>query len=223
MIGAAAMTILLREGLSFCHLGDRIVFLDLPADRYFCLTPPAQAAFSRACTGAALSRADSDVLRDAGIADHSPRGLPLAQCPRPAPRRSGYDQRPARGAPLAIARLLFDLACARISLRCLGLAETLATVARSKPQIPCEVADEGDVARIARAYRTCARLVGSHEQCLPHAIAVARSLHAAGAAADLVIGVAMPPFRAHAWVQWHDLLVNERLEIAAHYTPIRIV
>lgn len=66
-------------------------------------------------------------------------------------------------------------------------------------------------------------MFGSHDLCLPYAIAAARSLHAAGIPADVVIAVGMPPFRAHAWVQWREVLVSERLEIAAHYTPIAVL
>jgi hypothetical protein len=41
--------------------------------------------------------------------------------------------------------------------------------------------------------------------------------------ADLVIGVKLAPFRAHAWVQWRDLLVNEQADVTRLFTPILVV
>ena len=35
----------LRNGISFCRVGDRIIFLDIVTDRYFCLSPEAEHSF----------------------------------------------------------------------------------------------------------------------------------------------------------------------------------
>ncbi|EIZ78129.1 hypothetical protein WSK_3267 [Novosphingobium sp. Rr 2-17] len=217
------MTILLREGLSFCRLGNRTVFLDLPSDRYFGLSPATEAIFARACVNPVTSAADRDVLTKAGILGQTEASLPLRECRHPAATRSGFDQAPLGANPLTVARLLANLFAAKRSLHRRGLAATLADLAGLKPLAAKDDAREADIVAIAHAQRICARVIGSHDQCLVYAVAVARILFAAGAAADLVIGVAMPPFRAHAWVQWRDVLVNERVDIAAHYTPIKVV
>ena len=41
----------LRNGISFCRVGDRIIFLDIVADRYFCLSPDAEHSFRALAEG----------------------------------------------------------------------------------------------------------------------------------------------------------------------------
>ncbi len=218
----------LREGLSFCTLGDHIVFLDLPADRYFALSHKAEDIFRRALAGHPISRSERDVLVKAQIIVPDDAPLSLAPCTAEPAHHSAFDQTPCPSRPRDVAALTWHLLCARASLRLRGLPATAATLARCKAAATRDGEAGPDtapqaLAAIARAQETCARMFGSHDLCLPYAIAAAHRLHAAGIPADVVIAVGMPPFRAHAWVQWRDVLVNERLEIAAHYTPIAVL
>jgi len=217
------MTMSLREGLSFCRLGDRIVFLDLPADRYFCLAPATETIFADACAGSPMNSAQCKALADAGLIDQTQNGRSLRECRGPLTVSSAFESRTIRRAPFTVARLFANFARTQWSLRSRGLAATLSALARRKPQAESDVSARAVVDRIAQAQRTCARTFGSHDRCLAYAIAVTRSLYVAGVDADIVIGVAMPPFRAHAWVQWRGVLVNERVEVAAHYTPILVL
>ncbi len=218
----------LRGGLSFCSLGDRTVFLDLPADRYFALSHEAEDVFRRALAGHPISRRERDILVKARIIVPGDAPLSLAPCTAETPQHSAFEQTPCplRGREVTV--LAWHLLRARASLRLRGLPATAATLARCKAAATRE-GDAGSqttwhaLAGVARAHETCARMFGSHNLCLPYAIAAAHTLHAAGIAADVVIAVGMPPFRAHAWVQWRDVLVNERLEIAAQYTPIAVL
>jgi len=218
----------LRGGLSFCSLGDRIVFLDLPADRYFGLSHEAEDIFRRALAGHPISRTERDILVKARIIVPGDAPLSLAPCTAETPHHSVFDQTPLPSRRRDVAVLAWHLLRARASLRLRGLPATAAALVRRKTAATRD-GDAGSettrraLAAVARAHETCARMFGSHDLCLPYAIAAAHSLHAAGISADVVIAVGMPPFRAHAWVQWRDVLVNERLEIAAHYTPIAVL
>ncbi|MGO4169924.1 lasso peptide biosynthesis B2 protein [Novosphingobium sp. YAF33] len=218
----------LRRGLSFCILGDRIVFLDLPADRYFGLSRKAEDVFRRALAGHPISRTERDILVRARIIDPGDAPLSLAPCTAETPHRSAFDQMSCPSRRRDVAALAWRLLRARASLRLRGLPATAAPLARCKAAATRDgetgpVTTRHALAAVASAQEACARMFGSHDLCLPYAIAAARSLHAAGIPADIVIAVGMPPFRAHAWVQWRDVLVNERLEIAAHYTPIAVL
>ncbi|WP_395331849.1 lasso peptide biosynthesis B2 protein [Novosphingobium sp. BL-8H] len=217
----ADMTTSLRDGLTFCRLDSRPVFLDIPADRYFCLSHEVEEVFSRACAGQPIAQFERAMLARSGIIRRAAGPLVFRECARVPVTRSALDETSVPGSRLAVARLCARFLHARSMLQRRGLASTLASMRRAKPA--SDHADPGEVAAVADAYRRCAAIIGSHDRCLPYAIAVARSLYAAGAAVDFVIGIGMPPFRAHAWVQWRDVLVNERIETAAHYTPIAVL
>ncbi|WP_313434742.1 lasso peptide biosynthesis B2 protein [Novosphingobium sp.] len=218
----------LRRGLSFCTLGDRIVFLDLPADRYFGLSQQAEDVFRRALAGHPISRTERDILVKARIIVPGNAPLSLAPCVAEIPHHSVFDQTPCPSRRRDVAVLAWHLLRARASLRLRGLPATAATLVRRKYAATQDGDGDAETTRhtlavVARAQEACARMFGSHDLCLPYAIAAAHRLHAAGIPADVVIAVGMPPFRAHAWVQWRNVLVNERLEIAAHYTPIAVL
>ncbi|RZM28193.1 MAG: lasso peptide biosynthesis B2 protein, partial [Sphingomonas sp.] len=66
------------------------------------------------------------------------------------------------------------------------------------------------------------RLWSSRDRCLPRSLALAHALRASGSAARLVLGVALNPFTAHAWVQDGDRVVNDTLDHAALFTPILV-
>jgi hypothetical protein len=48
-------------------------------------------------------------------------------------------------------------------------------------------------------------------------------LRAHGVSAALVIGVRSDPFSAHAWVQHHDVVLNDCLEQTNNYSPILVL
>lgn len=222
------MTTSLRAGLSFCTLGGHIVFLDLPADRYFALSQALEITFKKAVAGISLSETERSSLVKAQLI--APGSAPLSLRPSEAirPNSSVFEaSRPDFHWP-DVGSLAFRIFRARLNLRFKGLPATVAHLMRHKPHSEGNEAQAsssipGALFQAAAAQHACARLFGSHDLCLPYAIAVARHLHARGVPADLVIAVGMPPFRAHAWVQWRDVLINERLEIAAHYTPIAVL
>lgn len=118
------------------------------------------------------------------------------------------------------------LVAASFDLRWRGLAASIARLRDRKVTIAQEEDVEGmsdRAAQIAHAFRTCSRLVSVADRCLPQSLAVAHRLAGAGARAELVLGVKLRPFKAHAWVQWRDALVNERLEVARLFTPILVI
>jgi hypothetical protein len=221
------MTSSLRDGLSFCLLGDRIVFLDLPQDRYFGLAPGVEEVFKRAIAGDPLTARERALLGAARVIKAGDTPLSLHACQAATPRRSIFEHRCGRSRSREIAAFAWQLLRARLNLRFRGLPRTMEGVVRRKQDAAAAAVNhtgaEQVLARAAEAQHKCARIFGSHDLCLPYAIALADLLFAQGVPAEIVIAVGMPPFRAHAWVQSGDILVNERLDIAADYTPIAVL
>jgi hypothetical protein len=59
--GRSIMGFTLRNGISFCRVGDRIIFLDIEADRYFCLSRSAEHSFRALADGATPPPDDAHV------------------------------------------------------------------------------------------------------------------------------------------------------------------
>jgi len=220
------MTYILRAGLSFCAIDSRLLFLDLPRDRYFCLSPAAEAAFCRLWRGDAPEEADRERLRHlarTGLLIEDDRATAIAPCAPPTMAATSLlDTSPhtAGAAGRALALLAFSLA--RLELRTTSIERALARFAGRKLSSGAD-AEPGRVAGIAAAFEANKAIVGTHDLCLPRSLGIAHRLLSVGARPDLVLGVKLGPFLAHAWVQCGDSLVNERLEVARMFTPILVL
>ena len=215
----------LREGLSFRRVEDRLLFLDLPADRYFCLSREAERAIARLCdepAGDASDEAGLERLASAGMLVESGEDRPPTPCPTPpAATHSLVGVGPAPGAT-DIAAALRHLALARIELPVSDLARTLARVKR-RTRRGAARPDAERIGRVAAAFEACNALVSAHDRCLPRSLAITHRLIGVGARPQLVLGVKLGPFQAHAWVQCGDALINERVEVARLFTPILVL
>ncbi len=60
----------------------------------------------------------------------------------------------------------------------------------------------------------------AHQNCLQDSLSLVRLLTSEGIAASLVLGVATRPFRAHAWVQCGEIVVNDAHEHVRRFQPI---
>lgn len=218
------MPIGLRSGITFCQVSDRLVFLDVAADRYFVLEPKAEAGFRRLMDGTCNGAPELAPLLRRGILVDSADICPPRQCePPPPPRMSVLDAHlpdvPVRTV-LAAASGLIRI---RLQLCIGGLGSMLRSFAESKARSGDWTPSVGVVERVAAAFEYSARLTRSHDQCLARSVAVATKLAASGVAADLVIGVHVRPFGAHCWIQVADRLVNDRYDAVRAYTPILVL
>jgi len=220
------MSYALRDGLSFCAVEDRLLFLDRPADRYFCLAHAAERAVARLYHGQDLDPSDrarlaglarTGLLIDRDGADH------IAPCPAPPLAAcSLLDSAPSRSRAGELAVALLHLSLARLELQLFGFGRTIARAERRKHRLRVRAGHER-VATVAAAFQGAAGLISEHDRCLPRSVALAHRLMRIGAAPDLVIAVKLGPFKAHAWVQCGDALINERVEIARLFTPILVL
>ena len=89
------MGFLLRTGVTFCDVSDRILFLDIVADRYFCLSDRAEHAFrtviERGNPDAADRQVLDDMLQSGILAETVNDDVPRAFRPRCTPTASLFD------------------------------------------------------------------------------------------------------------------------------------
>jgi len=215
----------LKHGVSFCRVDGRTLFLDLRADRYFCLSPMGERAFSRLADGAAVDNDDHDALenlvRDGPLARAATQHAITACNPPDLPARSRLDETEAIG-NLALLGPAVSLMAAPLRLRIQGMAGAVAWLARRKASSSGRATPQA-TGHVAAAFARLRLVATERNNCLTRSIAVADRLLAIGARPDLVIAVKLRPFYAHAWVQCDGWLINDRHEFVRAYTPILVV
>lgn len=202
------------------------MFLDITADRYFCLSAAAEESFARLLDGTSLAAEDGAVL-DA-LARHGPltkgTGKPLMPCSATRPARVHppdiWTIRPTSAQLMLAAG---SLALAPLRLRAFGLAGVICRLQMQKRRVTVSHYAESRMAGVAAAFARLRYIVTAHDRCLTRSIALASRLSAEGVTAELVIGVQLRPFTAHAWVQSQDRLLNDRIDVVRDFTPILVV
>jgi len=220
------MPLALAPGISFCECDQRRIFLDLARDRYFCLGEPADQAFGALLRGAAPSDEQVrrlDTLVASGILAHSPFGDLPRPCRARAPGTSLLDaeQQPPANAWQSLAAAA-AVARARFALRRLGLARMAAGARRLKEDRPRgeRRPPPEQLAAIAAAFRSASQITGARDLCLPRSFAILRHCLAHEIGAEMVIGVKLRPFQAHAWVVCDGALISDPLATITPFTPI---
>lgn len=214
------MDVRLRDGLSYCLVGDRPVFLDLPADRYFCLGTELETAFRSWALGEDPTPAARATLIGHRLLEPGESAEPRAS---PAAPASSLLDLPAGKARLPMfAAALCHLAAAAARLRVRGLEGTIGGLHRRKARSRSG-ADMARAIRIAHMHERAALLTTSYDKCLWRSLALAGHLTAAGLGCELVLGVRLRPFHAHCWVRIADAVVNDRVETVRTFTPILVV
>lgn len=215
----------LREGIWYCRIGERAIFLDVIADRYFCLASKTERSFlewlSKGCSALAIDEHISGLIRR-GLLVETPAAAGPQACEAPPPCASSLLDRTL--APAGFRRVggaLSRLCLAALALKTIGLARSLRRIASAKAQLRvCKDAGEQHLEDIAARYVEAAHLISLLDNCLVHSLAVASHMIARGLRPDLVIGVQLGPFSAHCWVQHRGVLVNDRFDMVRTFTPI---
>ncbi len=192
-----------------CIVGDTVVVLDQSTSRYLCLIRNDTPVVHRH----AMSR-HSIVL---GWDDGVPLSLETASAHRTL-RATRADSRSTDHADmLSLMRLRWLEARYGVALR-RGLSAGISIL----PPLANAITDAHAVRKLTGSSWLARRLWSSRDRCLPRSLALTHALRASGSAARLVLGVALNPFTAHAWVQDGDRVVNDTLDHAALFTPILV-
>ena len=219
------MHLALRSGISFCCVDGRLLFLDVIADRYFCLSPPAEKCFLGLVEtgGRVAEREDAlDTLVSRGMLVEAAQPDPLKPCMLPPlPEESVLDQPLPRGSMRQAAGALGRLAVVQLRLKILGLARALSAISVMKARLePAPGNPDVLLCRTMAAFGRAAGIATILDNCLGQSIAIAHDMLARGLRPDVVLGVRLGPFNAHCWVQYENRLVNDRFDMVRAFTPI---
>lgn len=213
--------------MSFCWIGRQPVFLDVLADRYFCLSASAERCFADiAAAGGHVAEADSavDGMLSRGLLVEA-GGAPLVPCRLPSlPEESVLDHALPRATLGQTATALGRILSVKTRLRRAGLARTLSAIATAKQDSNDSPANAAFLLdRSMAGFVRAAGVATVLDNCLCQSLAVGRTLLARGLRPEIVLGVRLGPFAAHCWVQHHDRLVNDRFDMVRTFTPILII
>jgi hypothetical protein len=218
----------LRDDVYFCVADGRLAFLDTRNDRYFCLPHQSEAAF-RSWLADRLSpdsnpEAFSSLL-SSGVLVQSDIDDKDYMAPAIAPAtRSALDFELCKPMPFSVLEAALDRRRAANTLRLQGFHVSL-SILRRRRKLDGKSAHDVEASLLpgASAFRAARKLVASHDQCLPRSLALMNFYARRQIFPKLVIGVGMTPFRAHAWVQHDDLVLNDGLDRVQCYTPILVI
>jgi hypothetical protein len=73
---------------------------------------------------------------------------------------------------------------------------------------------------MARGYAAARVQLPWRRLCVPDSLALARYLWKRDIDCEVIFGVRLDPFAAHAWVQSGDLLLSDNINVVADYTPV---
>ncbi len=215
----------LREGLYFCIANERVVFLDLFKDRYFCLQSELDRQFQTLLSGQVDGTDRSlceQALTDQGLLTLSQPCAPMPTAAVAAPQFSALTSLSAKVLlPSMIEATVFQVMSQRDFKR-RPLWEIIADFT-TPAQTPAKVRTPQALANCVTAFHRATRIVTTQDQCLRSSIAFVRFAKRQGLSAHLVIGVRMFPFGAHAWAQDGDCVLNDSLDAVRPYTPILVV
>jgi hypothetical protein len=222
----------LRKGLSCCEVDDRLVFLDLEADRYFQLPAHLDTALLAALRGDARQDAEIDSLVAKRILIRSPNPPPSSPTTSIAPpSRSAVEQRTS--APdfdpitaLEVVAITLSTLLQLKTRRLDRLIESLVAHRERMTMGSLSNASPHDMEQLlasAAMFRKARACVPVEPCCLPDSIALVRFLARRRLPAAIVFGVALDPFAAHCWVQTGDWVLNDTVGNVMAHTPIRSV
>ncbi|KLJ02548.1 lasso peptide biosynthesis B2 protein [Luteimonas sp. FCS-9] len=222
----------LREGLSFCHVDDGLIFLDLEADRYFRLGSRLEHAFLQHLEGGSHCVADLDALLQRNILVPLLSGADGAlETAVKAPSHSLVEHTyalPCRR-QTALIEVLVIVCSVQLQLKTRALDRLLDAMATrrdcraSKSPEHHEQAPDPGMVRAVQQFRRARPYVPIETCCLLDSISLVFFLARRGLWASFVFGVTNRPFAAHCWVQNGDWVLNDTVGNALAHTPIRAI
>lgn len=216
----------LREGLSFCEVGGRHLFIDIFRARYFCLSEELEADFRQLRTAEIAGvTASSRRLTDAGILTCG--GTPTTLAGIDTPEAVGSSILDAIDRDLSLLHLpemAMRLIAASFLLKRQRLASCLHRLSKVKhARRRGLTSDRREMAKAVTALERLRLIATAEDRCLPRSIALAHHLFARGCDCQFVIGVKLGPFAAHSWVQAGAEALNDRPENIRDFKPIFVI
>jgi hypothetical protein len=221
------MSLTLRNNLHWCDSGGRVVFLDVTADRYFCLSEPANQAFLRLAAGIAQA-GDSELLQRliaSGVLIEAGEEGRIKSPPRIEEPTCDVAPDPACGVrPSHVLRALVSELRSTWELRTRPFATVLEKVGgRNRLRLTKPTCSSKLIRELVAGSAAAAFLMRSHNRCLVRALALYGICRKKGLTPQLVLGVNAHPFAAHCWVQLGSAVLVGGYEQARLYSPILVL
>lgn len=227
------MTWYLNEDISYCQLDGRLFFLDIKQDRYFQLPKPLEQ--SLLCFLEAPHTLDLNIntLLKRNILSPS-TDIPYRKTAAKfvLPNQSVLEMPDFEGH--ISSRMALDVFTAiavvhrQLKKRCLksildSLSKYRQTCARTSSTASNETDTQQHLIDAAAVFNRVRPYVPIETRCLIDSLSMARFLAKLSLPAHLIMGVACDPFSAHAWVQHGQLVLNDTVDNARTYVPIRVI
>ena len=202
-------------------VGETPILLDLPRNRYLKPARHLRGALIRILDGDDLAAGEERALSAliaAGLVRELAPGASWSHRPPDVAVAAADSGREAMMPSLSLcAATVAHYAWAFAHLRLFGLDRTLHLLAIPRRSVST---DRTDIEPIAVAFRWFALFLSSHDRCLLRSIAMKHLCRARRLHVDLVIGIADPPFVAHCWIQWRDVVLNDDIDTVRPFTPL---
>ena len=222
----------LAPGLHMCECDGICIFLDIPGDRYFCLSPEQSASFRTITCADPADRLPERLLAfrqsliRRGVLVESPSApgfLPPAQTARaPCLLRD----LPASGSPPISSALTARVAHAAFTSwwlerrhRFEGVIRHIAQLKQDRLPGARNTAPSWETL-VATFHEISPWLFTREDACRFRSIVLIRFLAGFGVGADWVFGVRLAPFGAHCWVEKDGAVLNDLAARVREFTPI---
>ncbi len=214
----------LRNQVYYCVAGQQVALLDLKQDRYFCLPPRATSAFKKLVETGVASEQDmvdlGPLLRSELL---QPHGRPFSALKTVAAAKSSALNDPKAHPRLSL--VVSAVAAQIFTIRALKRQTLVESIDGFRKQKLAGKSNAYSLRDLTHAFLVTRRLIVAQDRCLRWSLAMASYLakHGHGAGIDLVLGVRMAPFAAHAWVQAGDKVLSDHVDHVQIYTPIMVI
>lgn len=225
------MALRLRDNLHWCNCSGRAVFLDLEADRYFCLPGAINDVFLHLVAG------KQEIGQPIGLRKLMNSGILVGEWEEnrfllpvtiEAPNCDYDIEPPCRASLLQMACAIAAEARVTWLLRAGSFHQVIERASKQDPgrahrRRRSSLNSEFRLRSIVAAAISCALVTGAHNRCLVRAIALHSRCKNSAIKTKLVFGVVGHPFAAHCWVQRGNCVLVGGFEQARLYTPILVV
>lgn len=210
-----------RRILSFGLVDERAVFMDLATDSYFTLDAASAQHLHRLLAIGQPLKCDHILFEALGITDQD---TDVLRADQPRVSKSMLDQRDGGRPRLAdIIRVAQLVRTTRSRLRRLTIERVLQESQASPVDEPSgNAGPEGIILQTDR-FLSARKVVPIEQNCLLDSLSLLHWLGPRRSAVTLIFGVKLDPFAAHCWVQSNDLVLNDRVETVAAFTPVRVI
>lgn len=235
-----AMThpVYLRKNVKFCHVDGSAIFLDIPNDKYqYINSKQAEALQKLGKTGGedgrlTPSKASFDILSglvsEGLLTYNSDCGVEIKPTSHPSPTASVYDNYWERTLhPTVTLNLLIAHWSARRDVTSKSFSKLLETATRkklaTKRSTPSSPKKDGVLESAQQIVDSRSFLYSSFDKCYLDSYTFFLYFINKGISVYWVFGVDLFPFKAHCWIEYQGVVLNDSLERTLAFTPIHII